>query len=284
MTDINELRKGLAATIKTVISDHQAEVVRHEAALRAVRAQELRKSDKEALACIICDDEGPCRCLEPMAKAESKVCTGCSQLNCSCKGKLPGDKKSKDLGGEEGSGGTKAKAKALFKKAFEKAAKGLDKCGDMKPVEKADAPMAKPPGTSPTAPHPTSKPGSPSVGGPPAPMAKAAFLGGKDPMSQQMTGHAMASAPKPTAVLPGMGGPKLTPEDHARRAAGLAEFTPAGAFTPTAPAGSVAGPMKPGAPPVSGLQLAGPGAKPQGAPAPQADPLARFKPKGTSAA
>lgn len=296
-----------------------------------------------------------------MSKAESKVCSACSQLNCSCSGKLPDDKKSKVIDGAEGSGG-KIDTKKLFKKAFKKAAKKLakqkleevEKCGDSMPVKKADAPAAKPPGKSPEASHPTAKVGSPVIkndGGlpstgsttitgekpssippstgsttitgvspssVPAPAAsgrtstghrqatpaaptsgrssrgarmalseasvisenlrKAAGprLGGRDPASQMMTQHAAMSAPPPAPAAAAPAGPKLTPEDHARRAAGLAEFTPAGAFTPTSPTGSTSGAMQAGAPPALG-------APPGLAPSPTAPAPVPAKPMGTSA-
>lgn len=93
-------------------------------------------------------------------------------------------------------------------------------------------------------------------------------LGGKDPMSQGMTNDAAMASKLPVPAA--SAGPKLSPEDQARRAAGLADFTAAGPYT-AAGTGAAAGPMKPAA----ALPVQGKVAQPQGTSAHSV--LARFQ-------
>ncbi len=147
---------------------------------------------------------------------------------------LPSDKKSKDLTPDgDGSGGDSKKGEK---------------------VAKADVPMAKPPGGNPTPAAP--KASKPTAGG--APKAPGALakqgprLGAKDPMSQGMHQAAFAGAAKPQLPMAPAKGPKLTPEDQARRAATFAAFTPAANVGESNNQGAAGGASKP---PVSGLEL-----------------------------
>lgn len=90
-------------------------------------------------------------------------------------------------------------------------------------------------------------------------------LGGKDPMSQGMTNDAARAAKAPQ--IPGRkASAALTPEDHARRAAEMAAFTPAAVAGEARNQGAAGGALKPmhGLAP-SGLDLARqPKSKPAG--------------------
>lgn len=239
-TVAEKLRVGILGQLKKAV----AELETH---YSDMREREMRKSEMEK-----CGDMS-----KPVAKGELKDAKTVPSYEAKPdKPKddsvLPGDKKSKDLSDKDtGAGG---QLKKIRKAAMAMA--------------KSDVPMAKPPTKSPTAPPSTSKP-APAPAAPPAatgtetkkaevPMAKAGpRLGGKDMMSQAMTndaakaGMGAPAAPK----IPGRA-PKMSQEDHARRAAEMAAFTPSGAFSEPKGQGAAAGAMKPGAPASSGLELA----------------------------
>lgn len=242
---IPELCGSLAKAMQSKIDEHVA-------ALANLRKAELRKAERDD-SCLLCKKGlSECGCLGDLSKNENRkvMLPGEGKK----KGRLPGDKAPKEVKVEDsGHGGDVEKVKKAVRKALEKKAK----------TEKAEPPTAPAPTKSPTAPHPTAAAGSPKIGAAPAlkaeipgrkvgeALAKAVssirpVLGGKDPASRMMTQHAFSSASTTPAEAEGKGA-KLTPEDHARRAAEFSAFTPAGAFTPTSE-GASAGKLKAGPP------------------------------------
>lgn len=289
----DEVRSALVQTLKRTLDEH-------EKALLELRRKELAKSTPAT--CLVCGG-GACKCQSLIKADHDKALYNGEERDP--KSVLPGEKKSKEVAGSEGSGGLKKNAKRMAKKRISEFAK------DAKP------PMAKPPTKAGTAPAPSAKTGSPAPTAtppkPPAAVTKAdpvekcgemdtaksevekcgdmkpakkseipgrevgralskslekagPRLGGKDPASQMMTQHASMAAPKPGAeAAPAASGPKLTPEDHARRAAEYSAFTPASHFGVKEPGAATANEMTTKRPAIPGRQQeAKPVAKPMG--------------------
>lgn len=269
-TTAEKLRQGILAHLKESASELKKTVSELEAHYGELRQRELRKS--EGL-CKNCGKEhGLAKCGDmaagkDVAKAEKKLTKENTTPSYQAKpdrphpdSVLPADSKAKDVSPKDtGAGG---QIKKIRKAAMDMSAKAE--------VKKADVPMAKPPsGKSPSAGPSMSKPAAPAA---PAAMGKDELalakagprLGGKDPLSQSMTQHAASAAMPAPAGPPKIPGraPKLTAEDHARRAAEMAAFTPAGAFGEHKGQGAVGGAMTPEAPAPSGLDLAPKAPKP----------------------
>jgi hypothetical protein len=225
-----EVCKRLAKTVQERINAFEHD-------LRDLRTREVRKAEL----CPVCgnlDEPTTCTCLKKAEHCKNDACLpGEKQV-----GNLPGDKPSKVMDGGGGSGGEPEKmARKAMKKAMKKAAKKMAK----EKLEKEElakagadkAPTAKAPGTAPTASHPTSKPGSPTIG-----KSESGIPG--QSLAKSLADKYLS---KNSPLIPGTA-------DGARAAAGKADFTSASAATPSAPAGAVAGEMKPpAAPKIPGL-------------------------------
>lgn len=309
--DKNYTMPEVAAELRKTLQTKVAELEKHYTELRA---RELRKSDK----CTKCGKTHAlekCGEMMPTKKAEmdgdETVPAARSAPNASAKGAvLPGSKKSKVI---ESSESDPKPGKSLSKDDVPMAKPGSPKVTPVKkdetmrtsrgnrqamapaaPAAASPAPATATP--APAAPAPAVSPmAAPSTGrtatghriaknAPNLPgyrdLSKAQpRLGGRDATSQMMTQHAMASAPVTAAPAAAPAGPKLTPDDQARRAAELASFTPAGAFGEPKGQGAVAGAMtRPDPGQLPGLTpppAAGAPAKPMGTQA--AGPLDRFR-------